>query len=143
MDHPASPQPADGPRRARRRLQVPRPRPRRPVHHLTEVHPALGVDKGDFRYSSLVDPSVYYRNGSSIVFIDLAPAPTDPNYDRFGSLSLTHVIIEEVGEVVHKARSVITSRKNRKLNRQYGITGKAVLTCNPSPSSGRSSTSRT
>jgi hypothetical protein len=52
------------------------------------------------------------RNGSSIVFIDLAPAPTDPNFDRFGSLSLTHVIIEEVGEVVHRARSVITSRKN-------------------------------
>jgi hypothetical protein len=47
--------------------------------------------------------------------------------------SLTHVIIEEAGEVVQKARAVITSRKNRKLNKQYGITGKAVLTCNPSP----------
>jgi phage terminase large subunit len=71
---------------------------------LTEVHPALGIQAGDFRYSSLIDPGVYYRNGSSIVFIDLAPAPTDPNFDRFGSLSLTHVIIEEVGEVVHRAR---------------------------------------
>ena len=51
----------------------------------------------------------------------------------FGSLPLTHVVIEEAGEIVHKARAVITSRKDRKLNRQYGITGKAVLTCNPSP----------
>ena len=100
---------------------------------ITEVHPALSVQPADFRYSSLVDPGVYYRNGSSIVFTDLAPAPTDVNFDRFGSLSLTHIIVEEAGEVVKKARSVITSRKNRKLNEQYGITGKAVFTCNPSP----------
>ena len=33
LDHPAGPQPADGPRRPRRHLPVPRPRPRRPVHH--------------------------------------------------------------------------------------------------------------
>lgn len=99
---------------------------------LTEVHPALGVTGSDFTYHPIVDPGVYYENGSSIVFIDLAPSPTDPEYDRFGSLSLTHVIIEEAGEVVSKARSVITSRKNRKLNDNYGITGKAVLTCNPS-----------
>lgn len=68
------------------------------------------MQDADFRYSSLIDPGIYYRNGSSIVFVDLAPAPTDPNFDRFGSLSLTHVIIEEAGEAVHKARSAITSR---------------------------------
>ena len=33
VDHPAGPQPADGPRRPRRHLPVPRPRPRRTVHH--------------------------------------------------------------------------------------------------------------
>jgi hypothetical protein len=113
---------------------------------LTEVHPVLGVRDPDFKYRApgSPQPGVYYRNRSSIVFIDLAPAPTDLNFDRFGSLGLTHVIIEEAGEVVKKARSVITSRKNRKLNREYGITGKAVLTCNPSPiSCARRSTSPT
>jgi hypothetical protein len=100
---------------------------------LGEVHPVLGVKAANFKYVApgTVSPGVYYQNGSTIQFIDLAP--TDPNFDRFGSLPLTHVVIEEAGELVHKARAVITSRRDRKLNRQYGITGKAVLTCNPSP----------
>ena len=34
LDHPAGPQPRDGPRRARRAVPVPRPRPRRTVHGL-------------------------------------------------------------------------------------------------------------
>jgi len=39
LDHPAGPQPADRPRRPRRRLPVPRPRPRRPVHHRLRRRP--------------------------------------------------------------------------------------------------------
>jgi hypothetical protein len=39
VDHPAGPQPADGPRRPRRRVPAPRPRPRRPVHHLVRCRP--------------------------------------------------------------------------------------------------------
>lgn len=99
---------------------------------LDKVHPKMGVKKGDFRYSPLVDPGVYYRNGSSIVFVDLAWAPSDPDFDRLGSLELTHNIIEEAGEVMKKARDVFTSRKNRHLNAEYGIVGKTITTCNPS-----------
>lgn len=99
---------------------------------LTETHALLGVREGDFRYSSMIDPGIYYRNGSAIIFVDLAPAPTDPNFDRLGSLNLTHVIIEEAGEIDRKARAVFTSRKNRLLNEKYAITGKTILTCNPS-----------
>ena len=74
---------------------------------LDEVHPVLGVKAANFKYVApgTVGPGVYYQNGSTIQFIDLAPAPTDPNFDRFGSLPLTHVVIEEAGEVVHKARA--------------------------------------
>ena len=28
--------------------------------------------------------------------------PSDPDYDRFGSLNFTHVVVEESGEVVKK-----------------------------------------
>jgi hypothetical protein len=38
-DHPAGPQPADGPRRPHRHFPVPGPRPRRPVHHLVRRRP--------------------------------------------------------------------------------------------------------
>lgn len=99
---------------------------------LDKVHPMLGIKDSDFRYSPLIDPGVYYRNGSSIVFVDLAWAPSDPDFDRLGSLELTDAIIEEAGEVMKKARDVFSSRKNRHLNLEYGIVGKTITTCNPS-----------
>ena len=42
MDHPADPQPADGPRRSRRRLPVPGPGPRRSVHRSVRRGPDQG-----------------------------------------------------------------------------------------------------
>lgn len=100
--------------------------------YLGEVHPVLGVKDGhDFRYSSIIDPGIYYTNGSQVLFTDLAPAPSDPNFDRLGSLNLTHVVIEEAGEVVERAAKVFSSRRNRYLNREYRITGKTIYTCNP------------
>lgn len=97
-----------------------------------ETHPLLNVKEADFKYSAIVDPKVEYRNGSELVFVDLAWAPHDPDYDRLGSLNLTHTIIEEMGEVRKKGRDVFTSRKNRFLNKRYNIVGKSVGTCNPS-----------
>ncbi len=97
---------------------------------LTKVHPALGVKEGDFRFNGQ-ENYVEYSNGSKIILIDMAHAPTDPDFDKFGSLELTHVIIEEVGEAYKKAVDVLTSRKNRMLNKEYGIVGKTLMTCNP------------
>lgn len=98
---------------------------------LDETHPLLNVKKSDFKYSPIVDPGIFYRNGSSILMIDLAYAPTDPDYNRLGSLNLTHVIIEEMGEVRKKAKDVFSSRKNRYLTQKYNIVGKFIGTQNP------------
>lgn len=97
---------------------------------LSKVHPAMGVYEGDFRFNGQ-DNYIEYMNGSKIILIDMAYAPTDPEYDRFGSLELTHVIIEEVGEANKKSVDVLTSRKNRMLNTEYNLVGKTILTCNP------------
>jgi hypothetical protein len=101
---------------------------------LTKTHPLLGVTQADFKYTAPgnTNPGIYYSNGSSIILLDLAPKPSDPEYDGFGSLELTHVVFEEVGEIVAKAQSALNSRKNRMMNKEYGLTGKTVLTCNPS-----------
>lgn len=98
---------------------------------LREVHPRLGITEKEYTYNDKKN-SVDYINGSSILLVDLAPEPSDPNFDKFGSLNLTHTVIEEIGEVVKKARDVFTSRKNRYLNKEYGLVGKSVATCNPS-----------
>lgn len=98
---------------------------------LTEVHPMLGIRDIDFAYNGRLH-TLTYRNGSQIILVDMAYQPKDPNYERFGSLNLTHVVIEEAGELEQKAINAMTSRKNRRLNKQYGIIGKTVLTFNPS-----------
>lgn len=98
---------------------------------LREAHPMLGVTQREFVYSEQRG-LITYINGSSIQLVDLANAPSDTEYDRFGSLNLTHVVIEEAGEVAKKARDVFISRKNRFLNEELGIVGKSISTCNPS-----------
>lgn len=96
-----------------------------------EVHPMLGIQAGEYTYQDQKG-LLTYKNGSEIQLYDLARQPSDPDYDTLGSLNLTHVVIEEVGEIHHKAKVVFGSRKNRWLNDKYNITGKVVLTQNPS-----------
>jgi hypothetical protein len=61
-----------------------------------------------------------------ILLIDMKYHPMDPEYDTFGSLELTHVVIEEVGGVQEKGVRVLNTRKNRFINKEYGILGKTV-----------------
>lgn len=97
---------------------------------LSKVHPTIGVSERDFKYNAQ-EGIIEYVNGSKIILIDMAYAPSDPEYDKFGSLELTHVIVEEVGEAIKKAVDVLGSRRNRMMNKEYGIVGKLVMTCNP------------
>jgi hypothetical protein len=53
--------------------------------------------------------------------------------ESLGSLELTGAFIDEVGEVTKKAFDILSSRVNRWMNKEYGITGKVVASCNPSP----------
>lgn len=98
---------------------------------LREVHPILGIKEGEYKYQGQ-NNSITYANESMIQMFDLAYQPSDPDYDTLGSLNLTHVVIEEIGEVRKKAKDVFGSRKDRFMNQAYGITGKVVMTQNPS-----------
>lgn len=97
---------------------------------LSKVHPAMGIHDWDYKYNAQ-EGYIEYINGSKIILIDMAWQPSDPDYDKFGSLELTHVIVEEAGENLKKAVDVLGSRRNRMLNKEYGIVGKMVMTCNP------------
>lgn len=97
---------------------------------LSKVHKLLGVVESEYNYNEQ-SGTITYKNGSTILLLDMKYHPSDPEYDTFGSLELTHVVIEEVGEVQQKGVSVLNTRKNRFLNKEYGIVGKTVMTCNP------------
>lgn len=98
---------------------------------LREVHPLMGVSSEEYTFNDQKG-IIQYKNGSQILLFDLQWQPSDPDFDTLGSLNLTHVVIEEVGEIRQKARDVFGSRKNRFLNQQYNIVGKTVMTQNPS-----------
>lgn len=99
---------------------------------ISKVHRTLGISDNDYKLN-LLDSSLEYSNGSSILLLDLTAKPSDPEMESLGSLELTGAFVDEVGEVNKKAYDTLSSRVNRWLNKEYGITGKVVASCNPSP----------
>jgi hypothetical protein len=75
---------------------------------------------------------IHFNNGSRIDLLDLAYAPTDPLYDRFGSSEYTRGWIEEASEVNFKAYDVLKSRVGRWMNTEYKLKSKLGLSLNPS-----------
>lgn len=69
--------------------------------------------------------------GSRIDFLDLAFAPRDPLYERYGSSEYSGGWIEEAGEVNFLAFDVLKSRIGRHMNKEANIPIKMLITCNP------------
>lgn len=74
---------------------------------------------------------IEFSNGSRIDLLDLKFLPTDPLYERFGSLEYTDGAIEEAGEVHFMAYDVLKTRIGRHRNKEFGIRPKLAITGNP------------
>lgn len=99
---------------------------------ISKVHPILGIGDNDYKLN-LLDSTLQYTNGSQLLLLDLTAKPSDPEMESLGSLELTGAFIDEVGEVNKKPFDILSSRVNRWKNKEYGITGKVISSCNPSP----------
>lgn len=71
------------------------------------------------------------ETGSRIDLIDVAWKPSDPLYERFGSIEYTGGFGEEVGEWKAKAFEVLKSRVGRHQPEGYHVPPKIYLTGNP------------
>jgi phage terminase large subunit len=90
-----------------------------------------GIINGeDFKYNGQ-DHYIDFANGSRIDLLELKFLPSDPLYERYGSVEYTGGMIDETGETVFAAFDTLKSRIGRHLNGQYGILRKIFLTCNP------------
>lgn len=74
---------------------------------------------------------IEFINGSRIDLLDLKYLPSDPLYERFGSLEYTDGAIEECGEIDFLAFDVLKSRIGRHLNDELGILPTLAMTGNP------------
>lgn len=90
-----------------------------------------GVHRDEhFRYNAQ-DNYLLFANGSRIDLLDLKYLPTDPLFERYGSVEYTGGWIEEAGEVAFEAYDTLKSRIGRQLNDAYGLLRKLFITCNP------------
>ncbi|MGN6436864.1 MAG: phage portal protein [Agriterribacter sp.] len=77
------------------------------------------------------DHYILFENGSRVDLLDLKYLPSDPLYERYGSIEYTGGWIEEGGEVNFGAYDTLKSRVGRHMNRDYKILGKIFVTLNP------------
>jgi hypothetical protein len=74
---------------------------------------------------------VQFWNGSIIYLSELANLPTDPNFDRLGSYSLTGFWIDEAQKVVKMAVDTLKGRLSLTTGPGWEFKPKALYTCNP------------
>lgn len=96
-----------------------------------EVAKMQGIETGKhFNFNQQL-MSITLMNGSEILLKDLAHYPSDPNFDRLGSLEITGAFIDECNQISEKGWNIVKSRIRYKLD-QYGLIPKMLGTCNPS-----------
>ncbi len=97
---------------------------------LLEVLSMMGLKAGEhFTYNQQNNVITFY-NGSEIILKDLDFIPSDPQYDKLGSLEITGAFLDESQQLTRVAYSVVKSRIRFKLT-EYNLKPKVLLTCNP------------
>jgi hypothetical protein len=88
------------------------------------------IPKDDWRLNGQYN-FIEFKNGSRIDLLDLKYLPSDPLFERFGSMEYTDGAIEETGEIHFGAYDVLKSRINRHMNDELGLRASILLTGNP------------
>lgn len=96
-----------------------------------EVFQKWGVKFDDYATYNGQDHVFYLKNGSKVYLLACKEIPSDPLYERFGSMQMTRGWIEEAGEVAENAKSNLWLSIGRWKNKEYNLKKKLLLTANP------------
>lgn len=97
---------------------------------LSKVFPALEITANDY-HMGWQNMELTFKNGSIVIFGEMETLPSDPVFQRYGSLELDVAIIDEAGEVSKMAKDAIKSRTGRGVFAKYNMPGKLLLVSNP------------
>tara|TARA_R100001530_G_scaffold119534_2_gene86718 strand:+ start:3556 stop:4854 length:1299 start_codon:yes stop_codon:yes gene_type:complete len=95
-----------------------------------EIAKIQGIDIQEIQYNQSMGTITFPRTGSSILLKDLGHMPSDPEFQRLGSLEITGAFVDEAGEISQKASSIVSSRIRFKIDK-YKLLPKLLMTCNP------------
>lgn len=101
------------------------------IPSIYEVFENWGITEDMYRFDGK-DNFFELHNGSKVFLIEASYMPSDPDYQRFGSMQMTRGWIEEAGEIAIKAMKNLAASIGRWKNDVYNIAGKLLQTCNPS-----------
>src|SRR5690606_7328853 len=101
------------------------------VPTINEVFSLWGIDIKKYASFNGQDNNFKCYNGSVVQLLECKFLPSDPLYERFGSMQWTRGWIEEGGEVSEPAYSNLKLGIGRWKNDQHGLLRKMLITCNP------------
>jgi len=88
-----------------------------------------GITTAMYNYNE-TSGRITFANKSEIYLRELFHKPSDPNFDKLGSLEVTGSFVDEANQIASKAKDAVVSRTRYKLN-EYGLMRKNLFTCNP------------
>lgn len=101
------------------------------IPSIYEVFEHWKLTQDYFRYQGN-DNYFLLHNKSRVYLLDARYMPTDPLYQRFGSMQMTRGWIEEGGEFSLDAKNNLQAGIGRWKNNVYNLKPKLLTTCNPS-----------
>jgi len=100
------------------------------IPSIHEVHEHWGISMDRLKFDGQLN--VYtLPNGSTVMLIACADIPSDPMFERFGSMQMTGGWIEEAGEIKEAAKANLWLSIGRWKNEEYGLPPKLLITANP------------
>lgn len=101
------------------------------IPSIHEVLNGWGIPQEAWKYNGQDNYFELY-NGSRVLLLDCKYLPSDPQYQRLGSMQFTRGWIEEAGEFGYDSYSNLKISIGRWKNREYNLKGKLLITANPS-----------
>lgn len=101
------------------------------IPSIQEVFTMWGLNSNYYKFNGQDNLFTLY-NGSLVFLLEAAYRPSDPDYYRFGSMQMTRGWFEEAGQGNEDAKNNLAASIGRWNNDKYNLSGKLLLTCNPS-----------